>query len=165
MVVDDADTVKVAVAPVDASVMVSAPAALPAVNTAVAAVLLLTVGVAILDPVPPVTVKSPAAVSELQMVLVPVRVRAGVVLADPVVGLMVRLGTPTVIVPVKVPSDTVIGPVADVPPGRTVPTLITIVPASYSLPSGIPSNSRTRLLRRIPSYRIPTKRRSLSAIS
>ena len=91
-------TVKFVVAVVLVSVMTSVPAADPTVRVAVALVLVVTVGVPILDPVPPLTENSPAGVSESHSVLVPVRVTEGVRFTMELVGETLNVARATVIV-------------------------------------------------------------------
>jgi hypothetical protein len=120
-------TVNVAVAVVLLSVTVIVQEVEPVVKTADAAVFELTVGVAMLSPVqlPPLTPKSVDAVSEDQSVLVPVRVRVGVVLPAPEVGEIESVAVETeivaviesvvsVIVRVPVPDPVVICKVSEV---------------------------------------------------
>jgi len=75
-------------------------AALPTVNVAVAAVFEVTVGVVMESPeqLPPLRAKSPKAVSVVQRVCTPVRVRLGVVPVLPEVGEIAKVAVATVIV-------------------------------------------------------------------
>lgn len=118
-------TLKFAVDVVLVSVITSPVAVEPVVSRTVAEVFEFTVGVPILDPVPPLTVNNPAGVSESHRVFVPVIVRVGVVPALPVFGEIVREAVETeivaliesvvsVIVSVPIPAPVVIFKVSEV---------------------------------------------------
>src|ERR1700684_1017461 len=90
--------VKVAVAVVELSVIVSGPAPVPTVNVAVAAVFDVTVGIAWLDPTPPLTENRVLAVSDDQSVFTPVRAKLGVAPTFPEFGEIESVAVATVIV-------------------------------------------------------------------
>ena len=96
-------TVNVAVAPVEASVIVNVPAAFPLVSVAAALVSVDTEIEPILAPVPPETVNRLAAVSPVQSVLVLVSVSACVPLATPLVTDSDNVGVATVVVAATTP--------------------------------------------------------------
>ncbi len=115
---------KLAVAVVLLSVIVIVQAADPVVSAAVAAVLELTLGVAMLSPLhpPPLTENSPLAVSDAQRVLTPVRVMLGAVPVFPVTGDIDRVAVATVTV---VLIESVVSEIVSVP--VPLPVVITIV--------------------------------------
>jgi hypothetical protein len=138
-------TVKVAVAVVLLSVTVIVQDVEPVVRTADAAVFELTVGVAMLSPVqlPPLTLNRVEAVSEDQRVLVPVKVRVGVVLPAPEVGEIESVAVETaivaliesvvsVIVSVPVPDPVVMTRVCDVE--ELFVELTSVVPLTPEIP-------------------------------
>src|SRR5262249_13365101 len=93
----------ITVAPVDVSVMVRLPPAVPTVTATVPAVSPVIVGVPIEAPVPPLTVNKPAAVSLVQSVLVPVSVTVWIELRLPNDGVIASAAVATDVAPSAVP--------------------------------------------------------------